>query len=304
MRIGVAATPSVAIPTLDWLADSRHDLALVITRPDKPAGRGRALKESVVAQWGSVHGVEVVKPVASEELRDSLLSIDLVLTIGYGVILPVEILAIPRSGFINLHFSHLPSWRGAAPVQRAILEGDEKFGVTVFALDSGMDTGPIYIQQDLLPRPYENAGEILSRMADLGPELIEKTLEMIDAGIPPLPQSQEKVSYAAKISKDEARITWRNDAKAIDRQIRAFSPKPGAWTTWRNSTLRIDRARPFPSSHEVKAGTVYIEDGAVIVGCAEGTSLVIEEVTPAGKSVMSAKSWANGARILPGEQFV
>lgn len=230
--------------------------------------------------------------------------IDLVVTIGYGVILPVEILLVPRFGFINLHFSHLPSWRGAAPVQRAILNGDKEIGVTVFALDSGMDTGPIYVQQDIRIQPYENAGELLDRLAILGPEVIAETLAMIESGVSATPQSSDGVSYAPKISKEEARITWNRSVIEVDRHIRAFTPDPGAWTSWRNSTLRIDRARPFPIAHELAAGCVAVQNSDVIVGCADGSALVIEEVTPAGKKAMSAKSWANGARIANGESFV
>lgn len=304
MRIGVAATPGVAIPTLDWLRDSEHELALVITRPDKPAGRGRSLKGSVVAQWALVHDVECIKPVASEELFESLAFVDLVVTIGYGVILPIEILSVPRFGFINLHFSLLPAWRGAAPVQRAILNGDEKFGITVFALDSGMDTGPIYTQREILIEPYESAGELLDRMATLGPEVIAETLTLIESGTTPRPQGSEGVTYASKISKEQARIAWSKSAKDVDRQIRAFTPEPGAWTSWRNSMLRIDRARPFPTGHKVAPGTVLLQDGNVIVGCTDGDALILEQVTPAGKKVMSAKSWANGARIKDGESFV
>ena len=304
MRIGVAATPSVAIPTLDWLRESKHDLALVITRPDKPAGRGRTLKESLVAQWAFAHEVECVKPVASQELFESLAFIDLVVTIGYGVILPVEVLSAPRFGFINLHFSHLPAWRGAAPVQRAMLNGDTKFGVTVFALDSGMDTGPVYVRRDIFIEPYETAGELLARMSALGPEVIGETLTMIENGIPPIPQSSDGVSYAPKISKEDARLDWSRRTAEIDRHIRAFTPDPGAWTTWRDSTLRINRAREFPIDREIPAGSVFVQNGSVIVGCADGGALVLEEVTPAGRSVMSARSWANGARILGGERFV
>lgn len=304
MRIGVAATPSVAIPTLDWLRDSQHELTLVITRPDRPAGRGRALKESLVAQWAMAHGVECIKPVASEDLFESLAFLDLVITIGYGVILPTEVLSVPRFGFINLHFSLLPAWRGAAPVQRAILNGDTKFGITVFALDSGMDTGPIYVQRNMTIEPYESAGELLDRMAALGPEIIAETLTMIESGATPSPQDNQGVTYAPKISKEQARIVWSKGANDVDRQIRAFTPEPGAWTLWRNSTLRIDRARPFPTGHIIAPGNILVQEGNVIVGCADGDSLILEEVTPAGKNLMSARSWANGARINDGESFV
>lgn len=304
MRIGVAATPSVAIPTLDWLSASEHDLSLVITRPDRPAGRGRVLKESVVGQWASAHHIQCVKPVSSEDLYESLASIDIVVTIGYGVILPIEILSVPRYGFINLHFSLLPSWRGAAPVQRAILNGDERLGVTVFALDSGMDTGPIYVQREVRVEPYDNAGEVLEAMAALGPKTVAETLAIIESGVPPTPQSDKGVSYAQKISKEDARILWNKNAIEIDRRIRAFTPDPGAWTTFRNGTIRVDRARLFLTDLEREPGSVEVQNGSVIASCANGSTLVIEEVTPAGKKTMSAKSWANGARIVEGEKFV
>lgn len=304
MRIGVAATPSVAIPTLDWLSASGHDLSLMITRPDRPAGRGRALKESRVGQWASAHHIQCIKPVSSGDLFESLAFIDLVVTIGYGVILPIEILSVPRYGFINLHFSLLPAWRGAAPVQRAILNGDERLGITVFALDSGMDTGPIYVQREIHVEPYENAGEVLEAMAALGPEAVAETLAIIESGVLPTPQSDEGASYAPKISKEDARILWNKSALEVDRQIRAFTPDPGAWTTFRNGTIRVDRARVFIDDRDREPGFVEAQNGSVVVSCANGSTLIIEEVTPAGKKTMSAKSWANGARIAEGERFV
>ena len=303
MRIGVAATPSVAIPTLDWLRDSNHELSLVITRPDKPSGRGRTMKESVVAHWASSHGIECVKPITSDDLLESLAFLDLVVTIGYGVILPIEILKIPRFGFINLHFSLLPAWRGAAPVQRSILNGDRFSGVTVFDLDSGMDTGPFYVQRELPIHPYENAGELLTRMAVLGPEVVGETLSMIESGNTPTAQSHEGVTYAKKITKEEARIAWTATGVEIDRKIRAFTPVPGAWTLWRNSTVRIDRARLFPLDQDIAPGFICVQDEGVVVGCAGGDGLILEEVTPAGKKTMSARSWANGARIARNEHF-
>ena len=304
MRLAVAATPSVAIPTLEWLRESEHELALVITRPDRPSGRGRTLTESIVSRWATSHGVDCVKPMASLDLIDILSDIELVITIGYGVILPSEVLTVPRFGFINLHFSHLPAWRGAAPVRRAILNADSVLGVTVFALDQGMDTGPLYVQEDVLPQPYENAGEMLERMSLLGPEVIAKALLMIEGGSVPTPQSREGISYAPKISKEEARIAWAQDSNQIDRHIRAFTPDPGAWTSWRGSYLRIDRARPISIEGNFAPATVINDGGNILVACANGTCLVLEEVTPAGKNSMSAKSWANGARITEGERFV
>ncbi|MDP1721216.1 MAG: methionyl-tRNA formyltransferase [Candidatus Nanopelagicaceae bacterium] len=304
MRIAVAATPSVAIPTLDWLHGSEHELVLVITQPDRPAGRGRNVRPSQVASWAAAHNVPCVKPEESDELTEPLRKIDLVITIGYGIILPERILSVPRYGFINLHFSLLPRWRGAAPVQRAILNGDNELGLTVFALDAGMDTGPIYVQRSIPNQPYENSGESLQRMAHLGPELIEQTIGLIATNVPPAKQSEEGVNYAPKITKEDARIAWSHNALSVNRQIRAFTPDPGAWTTWRDAPMRITLARPYSMEHHLKGGEVALHGGNVIVGCGERSLLVIEEVTPAGKSVMSARSWFNGARVLPGEAFV
>ncbi|HEX7404493.1 MAG TPA: methionyl-tRNA formyltransferase, partial [Candidatus Nanopelagicaceae bacterium] len=221
MRVAVAATPSVALPTLDWLHTSEHELSLVITRPDRPAGRGRTLRGSVVAQWAQAHEVVVLKPESSEALVQKLLNVDVVITIGYGVILPIAVLSTPKFGFINLHFSLLPSWRGAAPVQRAILHGDTTSGVTVFALDAGMDTGPIYVSQQMMIEPDENAAHLLERMAALGPTVVAKALDLVSQEFAPVPQRAEGVSYAPKITKDEAKINWGVSATSIDCQVRA-----------------------------------------------------------------------------------
>lgn len=304
MRIAVAATPSVAIPTLDWLHESEHDLLLVITRPDRRAGRGRSVRTSQVASWAAAHNVACIKPETPDELAEPLKKIDLVVTIGYGVILPEQILRLPGFGFINLHFSLLPRWRGAAPVQRAILNGDSELGLTVFALDAGMDTGPIYVQRSIPNLPYENSGECLQRMAHLGPELIEETIGLIETSVLPVKQAEDGVSYAPKITKEDARIEWSQDSLKLNRQIRAFTPEPGAWTSWRDAPMRITRARPYALAHQLKNGELTLHDGNLIVGCGEGSTLLIEEMTPAGKKVMSAKSWINGARARAGETFV
>ena len=304
MRIAVAATPAVALPTLDWLTTSEHELTLVITQPDRPSGRGQKVKESQVSSWAAAHSVRCIKPRKSDELAEPLHNIDLVITIGYGVILPVRILSIPRYGFINLHFSLLPAWRGAAPVQRAILNGDPRIGLTVFALDAGMDTGPIYIQKEIAEVPDENAGECLQRMATIGPELIRNSLKLIEGGTHPVKQRESGVSYAPKVTKEDARIHWDGENIEILRHIRAFTPEPGAWSTWRNAPLQITRAHPYPDESRLEKGQVVIENGDVIVGSNHGGAIVVEEVIPAGKRRMSAKSWINGARPLPGEFFV
>ncbi len=304
MRIAVAATPAVALPTLNWLDISAHDLDLIITQPDRPAGRGRRLRESQVGSWANARDIRCIKPSHSDELAQPLKNIDLVVTIGYGIILPTKILDIPRNGFINLHFSLLPAWRGAAPVQRAILNGDLRMGLTVFALDAGMDTGPIYVQKEIPNEPDENTGECLRRLALIAPDLIRDAIELIEKGFTPFNQSETGVSYAPKVTKEEARIRWNEDAPGVDRRIRAFTPDPGAWTTWRNEPIRIVRARLYANDEPLRSGEIAVESGKVIVGCGAERAIVIEEVTPAGKKTMSAKSWINGARALPGDSFV
>lgn len=304
MHIAVAATPAVALPTLDWLKGSAHDLNLVITRPERPAGRGQILRESPVCSWANSHNIRSVKPFQPDDLVEQLKNIDLVITIGYGVILPLRILRLPRYGFINLHFSLLPAWRGAAPVQRAILHGDPIMGLTVFSLDAGMDTGPIYIKRVIPTEPRENAGECLKRMALIGPEIIRDCIALIEKGSNPVSQAETGVSYAPKITREETRIDWTREVMRVDRHIRAFTPDPGAWTTWRKAPLRIVSARPFPDEILLSEGELAIEGGNVIVGCGAGGALILEDVTPSGKRRISAKSWINGARPIPGESFV
>jgi methionyl-tRNA formyltransferase len=304
VRVGVAATPRVALPTLEWLISSEHELALVITQPDRPAGRGKGIRESVVGQWAQIHGVPLVKPELPMELLQSLDGLDLVITIGYGVILPAVLLSIPKFGFINLHFSLLPAWRGAAPVARAILNGDTTSGVTVFQLDAGMDTGPIFTSRQLSVDPTENAGELLERMAGVGPAVISETLELIAKRIAPLPQSAAGVSFAPKTHKEDSRIDWNTSAISIDRHIRAFTPDPGAWTLWRDQQLRVSRALITHAEVSLNPGEITDVDGHLLVGCESSQMIEVTELTPAGKKEMSATAWINGARIVSGDSFV
>jgi len=304
VRVGVAATPWVALPTLDWLSSSEHELALVITRPDRPAGRGRSVRQSAVGEWAHAHNVPVVKPGSSLDLLKELDGLDLVITIGYGVILPIAVLSIPKFGFINLHFSLLPAWRGAAPVPRAILNGDTTSGVSVFQLDAGMDTGPIFVSRQMEIDRNENAGQLLERMAAVGPEVISQALELIAHKRPPVPQESKGVSYAAKISREDSRIDWTQSALVVDRQVRAYTPEPGAWTLWRGQSLRISKADIATSETSLMPGEISKLDNILLVGCGSKEVMEIAEVTPAGKRVMNATEWLNGARLGVGDFFV
>jgi methionyl-tRNA formyltransferase len=242
VQIAVAATPEVALPTLEALLKSEHDLVSVITQPDRPAGRGLSLKESPVAIWAKDRGISVRKPVDQEELKLAIAGVDLVITIGFGVIIKEEILNLPTHGFINLHFSLLPKWRGAAPVQRAIEAGDEVTGVTVFKLDKGMDTGPIYRQKEIAMPHKATTDSLLQNLAVVGAPVVLDAISAIEANELPVIQSLDGASRADKLSKDEARIDWQDASFNIERKIRAFYPAPGAWTTFRDEAIKIESA--------------------------------------------------------------
>ena len=294
MRIAVAATPEVAIPTLDALLASKHELLCVITKPDAPAGRGRALQSTPVANWAETNNVQLFKPETSQSLGELIKDLDLVVTIGYGLLLPIEILETPKHGFINLHFSLLPRWRGAAPVQRAIEAGDNVTGVTVFQLDAGMDTGPIYVSEQIPLSVSTTADQLFQSLANLGVGPVLKTLDLIERGDTPSPQEDVGATRAYKLSKEEGLIDWNSDAEVINRKINAFSPDPGAWSNFRGQVIKINRVRV--SNESAEAGVLKAVAKSIFIGTAT-SALELLEVTPSGKAQMSATSWANGARL-------
>ena len=300
MRIGVAATPEVAIPTLNWLLQSEHSIELIITQPDRPAGRGRLLQQSVVADWADANQITVLKPEGSQELLGKIEHLDIVLTIGYGILLPLNILTLPKFGFLNLHFSLLPAYRGAAPAQRALLNGETQTGVTVFQLDKGMDTGPIYTQESIEIEPWWRSFELLQHLADLGPGVVQKSFEMIKNQESPKVQ-EGAASIAAKIDKAEARLDFTNEVNKVSNSVRAFTYEPGAWTLWKGDPFKICSTR-ISSTSKGAVGEVSVIDKSVFVTCANG-SLEILRVVPAGKKEMDAIEWARGARLIGGEVF-
>ena len=302
MQIAVAATPEVALPTLEALLKSEHDLVSVITQPDRPAGRGLSLKESPVAIWAKDRGISVRKPVDQEELKLAVSDIDLVITIGFGVIIKEEILNLPTHGFINLHFSLLPKWRGAAPVQRAIEAGDDVTGVTVFKLDKGMDTGPIYRQKEIAMAHKATTDSLLQNLAVVGARVVLDAISAIEANELPVIQSVDGASRADKLSKNEARIDWQDASLSIERKIRAFFPAPGAWTTFRDEAIKIESS-DVSDEKTGQPGEILLVGKELFVSTAEG-SLKILSVKPAGKASMDAISWINGARIEQHERFI
>ena len=298
MKIAVAASPQVAIPTLEYLLGSQHDLALVISRPDSQVGRGREITTTEVSNWAVANKIELYRPAKPVDFDDRLKDFDLVITIGYGLLLPEFILSQPKYGFINLHFSLLPKLRGAAPVQRAIIDGLSETGITVFQLDAGMDTGPIYLQSKWSIKPNTTAGDLLNELSLLGPSAIGETLEAIESGVSPIPQDHLQATSAAKLSKIEAQIEWSHEATKIVNKILGFAPNPGATAKFRGEVLRITRARL--SEHTMPVGEISLFSGSVFVGTATN-AVELLDVTPAGKKPMRASAWANGARFTTGE---
>ena len=300
MRLCVAATPKVAIPTLDYLLLSNHELISVITQPDRPSGRGQKSRETEVSQWAAQNNVTCHKPQGEQERLAALIDADLLLTIGYGVILPTSVISLPTHGSINLHFSLLPRWRGAAPVQRAIEAGDSVSGVTVFALDEGMDTGPIYLEKRFALDADITSDELFNELADLGAEAVAQTLTLIEQGVRPHAQSSEGATRAMKISKGDAQIDWNQSAEVISQKIRAFTSNPGAWTNFRESTLKV--FTPTIADFPLPPGELLLREKKLYVGTAT-SALEIGEVQPSGKALMPASSWVNGVRLDSGERF-
>ena len=307
MRLIFAGTPAVTLPSLDALAASGHEVIAVLTRPDAPAGRGRKLVRSPAAAWADERGIEVLTPVKprepefQERLRE--LAPDCVPVVAYGALVPPAALEIPKHGWVNLHFSLLPAWRGAAPVQHAVLHGDEVTGASVFELEAGLDTGPVYGTLTEQIRSGDTSGDLLERLATEGAGLLVAVLDAIEAGTARAhPQPADGVSFAPKLSVDDARIRWDDPAFAVDRRIRACTPAPGAWTTLRDDRLKLGPVRPVANATQLEPGVLLVERTQVLVGTAT-TPVVLDEVRAAGKKPMSATDWARGLRIQPGEKL-
>jgi methionyl-tRNA formyltransferase len=299
LRILFAGTPDAAVPSLRAVLDSAHEVVAVLSRPDAPAGRGRKVTASPVSALARSSGLTVLTPdsVRAPEFPTELaaLDIDAAAVVGYGKLLPQPVLDAPKHGGVNLHFSLLPAWRGAAPVQAAIRAGDELTGATTFRLEAGMDTGPVYGMVTEGVRPADTAGELLGRLAQSGARLLVATLDGIaDGSLQPRSQPAEGVSLAPKITPESARIDWATPALAIDRHIRSLCPEPGAWTDspWGRLVLspvhRTEVAGLAP-------GELRVDRRRVVVGT--GTDAVeLGEVTAPGKRPMPAADWARGAR--------
>ena len=306
MRVVFAGTPEVAVPALDAVAASRHELVGVVTRPDAPSGRGRRLVASPVAQRAEELGVPVLKP---EHPRDPAFQAELAAlrpdacpVVAYGALLPQSALDLVPHGWINLHFSVLPSWRGAAPVQHALWAGDELTGASTFRIVKALDAGPVFGVMTERVRPDDTAGDLLTRLAEGGSGLLVQTLDGIEDGtLEAREQEAEGVSFAPKILVDDARVDWSHPAVGIDRQVRACTPAPGAWSTFEGERIKLGPVRPV-DRERLAPGVLEVTKNAVLVGTGTGP-VQLGDVKAFGKKQMAAADWARGVRLESGARF-
>lgn len=305
MRLIFAGTPQVAVPSLRALLDSDHEVIGVITRPDAKVGRGRRLEPSPVKVVAQEAGLEVLTPSSPKDppflarLRE--LEPDCCPVVAYGALLPAQALDIPAKGWVNLHFSLLPAWRGAAPAQRALMSGDEITGASTFLIETGLDTGPVFGTMTERIRDDDTSGTLLTRLAEAGAPLLVATMDGIATGdLEPRTQPGEGISHAAKITVDDAHVDLTHPALAVDRLIRGCTPAPGAWTTFRGERLKLG---PVTITDErLPAGSVDARKREVLVGTAD-RAVRLGEVTPVGKKPMAAADWARGVRIESGDHL-
>lgn len=307
MRVVFAGTPQVALPSLDAILASSHEVVAVVTRPDAPAGRGRRVAASPVKARALDHGLPVLTPRTPRDpdfltaLAD--LAPDVCPVVAYGALVPEAALAVPSHGWVNLHFSLLPAWRGAAPVQRAVMAGDEVTGATTFRLEAGLDTGPVYGSMTELVRPRDTAGDLLERLSVAGADLLVATLDGIAAGrLAPVPQSGDGVSLAPKVTVADAEVRWDRPALAVDRLVRGCTPAPGAWTVLGGERLGLGPVLSAPDAEPLPPGELLVTRRNVLVGTAT-VPVVLGEVRAPGRKPMPADAWARGARLEPGARL-
>ncbi|WP_221355664.1 methionyl-tRNA formyltransferase [Streptomyces beigongshangae] len=306
MKLVFAGTPEVAVPALDALiASGRHEVAAVVTRPDAPAGRGRRLVASPVAQRAEEAGIEVLKPgrPRDEEFLARLREIapDCCPVVAYGALLPRVALDIPAHGWVNLHFSLLPAWRGAAPVQHAVMAGDEITGASTFLIEEGLDSGPVYGTVTEEVRPADTSGDLLTRLALAGSGLLAATVDGIEDGtLKAVPQPADGVTLAPKITVEDARVDWTAPALRVDRVVRGCTPSPGAWTVFRGERLKLVQVVPVPGRTDLAPGALAVGKNNVYAGTGSH-AVELVWVQAQGKKPMRAADWARGVRIASGE---
>ncbi|HEV3169017.1 MAG TPA: methionyl-tRNA formyltransferase [Actinocrinis sp.] len=308
MRLLFAGTPETAVPSLESLLGSRHEVVAVLTRPDAPTGRGRHMEPSPVRRLAEEAGVEVLTPPRPRDPaflgRLAELAPDACPVVAYGGLIPPAALAVPRHGWINLHFSLLPAWRGAAPVQHAILAGDEVTGACTFRLEQGLDTGPVFGTVTEEIGRTDTSGDLLARLAVDGARLLVATLDGVEEGrVTAVPQPAEGVTHAPKLTTEDARVDWKAPALRIDRQVRACTPAPGAWTTLAGERVKIFPVNPIPGVVDVEPGVIVADRRGLQVGTGSGHTVRLGDVQAQGKKRMAAADWARGVRLPENSRF-
>jgi methionyl-tRNA formyltransferase len=307
MRVLFAGTPAFAVPALEALIGAGHRIDLVLTQPDRRAGRGLATAPGAVKQAAVRHGIPVFQPASLKEpdaqarLREA--QSDVLVVVSYGLILPQAVLDIPPRGALNIHASLLPRWRGAAPIQRALLAGDPMTGVCIMQMDAGLDTGPVLLREAVAIESDESAGTLHDKLATLGARLIVVVLDGIGRGeLQALPQPAEGVTYAHKIDKAEAFVDWARSAAEIERQVRAFNPAPGAVARLRGADVKLWRARPLEGSNAPPGTVLRVGREGIDVACGSGV-VRITELQRAGGKRLPADAFLRGCAVVPGERF-
>jgi methionyl-tRNA formyltransferase len=302
MRLLFAGTPDTAVPSLRALIASRHEVVAVLTRPDAPVGRGRHVEPSSVARVAAEADIETLKPAKVRDpkfmARLAEIAPDCCPVVAYGGLIPRAALDVPPLGWVNLHFSLLPAWRGAAPVQHAILAGDDITGACTFRLEEGLDTGPVYGSVTEEIRRTDTTGDLLERLAESGADLLVATLDAIEEGrCGAAAQPTEGVTTAPKLTTDDARVDWGVPALRVDRLVRACTPAPGAWTTLRGERVKLFPLKPLPGRSDLAAGQIGVDRHGVRVGTGSGNAVRLGDVQPQGKRRMPAADWVRGLRL-------
>ncbi|GAA3406004.1 methionyl-tRNA formyltransferase [Pseudarthrobacter polychromogenes] len=305
MRVLFAGTPAVAIPSLDALVEAGFDIAAVLTRPDAPVGRKRVLTPSPVAARAAELGIEVIRAArvdAEATARIAAVNPDVAAIVAYGGLVPPAALDVPRHGWINLHFSLLPAWRGAAPVQRAVMAGDDVTGAVTFLLEEGLDTGPVFGTLTESVGPEDTAGELLERLSRSGAVLLAQTLSAIGAGKASAQPQAGEVSLAPKLTLEDGHLKWSHPALAISRQARGVTPEPGAWTVLDGQRVKLEPVRLRPDVTTLAPGALALHGKSVLVGTGSH-AVELTRIQPAGKKMMAAADWARGMASLESVVF-
>ena len=300
MRVIFAGTPEFAARALRAIVDAGHAVPLVLTQPDRPAGRGHKIAQSPVRMLAGELGLPVHQPLALRlpDPQTPLLAVpaDVMVVAAYGLILPRLVLDHPAHGCLNIHASLLPRWRGAAPIQRAILAGDDETGVCIMQMDAGLDTGPVISRHPVAIAAHDNAGTLHDKLAATGATAIIEALATLsrDNRLDATTQAAVGITYAPKIERDEARIDWSHDAAAIARQVRAFNPAPGAFTTAGGVGLKVWAARASTTPQALQPGELALVGDRLVAGCGKTDAIVLDDIQPAGSRRMSGVAWARG----------